>query len=115
MILGAALFLVFSMILWFFGTVSFYGLAKLFGGSGDFQGLLRGNAYAAVPMVLFTIPVVGIPISLWSAYLFVVNVRENLSLSTAAAAATVMLPVVITVFLTVLLWAEIIAALFGAS
>lgn len=114
-ILGAALGgIVGAFIFWVVGTAIFYGLAKMFGGEGDFQGLMRGNAYAAVPSAVSGIPFIGLLIALWGVYLFILNVRENMALSTGKAAAVVLIPVGILIVLAVLLAAVLLAALSGA-
>ena len=83
-----------AFVLWYVGTGLFYALARFFGGEGRFEALLRGNAYAAVPFVLggYWDSAMDLVV-LWSLYLFVLNVRENMSLSGAAALAVVVIPV----------------------
>lgn len=102
-----------AFIAWAIGTGIFYGLAKMFGGEGDFQGLMRGNAYAAIPGALGSIPIIGFIISLWGVYLFILNVRENMALTTGKAAAVVLIPVAIVVLLVFLLAVFLVAALSG--
>jgi hypothetical protein len=107
--------LVGAFIAWGIGSLVFYGLAKMFGGEGDLQGLMRGNAYAAVPSALGGIPVLGWVISLWGVYLFILNVRENMKLSTGAAAAVVLIPVVIAIALVLLIVLVLVAAIAGST
>lgn len=104
-----------AFIAWAVGTGIFYGLAKMFGGEGDFQGLMRGNAYAAVPSALGSIPFLGFVIGLWGVYLFILNVRENMALTTGKAVAVVLIPLAIVLFLVFLVVVFLVAALTGAS
>ena len=83
----------------------------MFGGEGDFQGLMRGNAYAAIPSALGSIPILGFLIGLWSLYLYILNVRENMNLTTGKAAAVVLIPVAIVILLVVFLVFVLIAGL----
>ena len=92
-----------AFVAWVVGTAIFFGLAKMFGGDGDFQGLMRGNAYAAVPSAVSGIPIIGWLIALYSAYLYVINVRENMALSTGAAVAVVLIPLAIVFVLAIIL------------
>lgn len=98
-----------AFIAWAVGTGIFYGLAKMFGGEGDFQGLMRGNAYAAIPSALGSIPILGFLIGLWSLYLYILNVRENMSLTTGKAVAVVLIPVAIVILLVIFLLAVLVA------
>ena len=94
-----------AYVAWLVGTWTFLRLGRLFRGTSDFKTLLRGNAYACVPMALAPIPIVGWALGLWSMYLFVVNVRANMALSTGRSVLVVLLPIVVTaliVFLVVL-------------
>ncbi len=100
-----------AFIAWAVGTGIFYGLAKMFGGEGDFQGLMRGNAYAAIPSALGGIPILGFLIGLWSLYLYILNVRENMSLTTGKAVAVVLIPVAIVILLVIFLLAVLVAGL----
>ena len=100
-----------AFIAWALGTGIFYGLAKMFGGEGDFQGLMRGNAYAAIPSALGGIPILGFLIGLWSLYLYILNVRENMSLTTGKAVAVVLIPVAIVILLVIFLLAVLVAGL----
>ncbi|MDH3193655.1 MAG: YIP1 family protein [Acidimicrobiia bacterium] len=102
-----------AYVAWVVGTGIFYALAKMFGGEGDFQGLMRGNAYAAVPSALGGIPFLGILIALWGVYLFILNVRENMALTMGKAAAVVLIPVAIVFLLVFLLAVFLVAALSG--
>lgn len=112
---GAFSGLIGAFIAWGIGSLLFYALAKMFGGDGDLQGLMRGNAYAAVPSALGGIPVLGWVISLWGVYLFILNVRENMKLSTGAAAAVVLIPFVIVLGLVLLVVLVLAAAFFGST
>lgn len=112
---GAIGGLIGAFIAWGIGSVLFYALAKMFGGEGDLQGLMRGNAYAAVPSALGGIPVLGWVISLWGVYLFVLNVRENMKVSTGAAVAVVLIPLVIAIALVLLFVLVLVAAISGSS
>ena len=102
-----------AFIGWAIGTGIFYGLAKMFGGEGDFQGLMRGNAYAAIPSALGGIPILGFLIALWGVYLFVLNVRENMALTTGKAVAVVLIPLAIVLLLVLLLAVFLVAAFSG--
>lgn len=104
-----------AFIAWVVGTGIFYGLAKMFGGEGDFQGLMRGNAYAAVPSALGSIPFLGFVIGLWGVYLFILNVRENMALTTGKAVAVVLIPLAIVLFLVFLVVVFLVAALTGVN
>ena len=104
-----------AFIAWGLGTALFFGLGKLFGGDGDFTGLARSNAYAAVPSALGGIPFLGIVAFFYSVYLYVLSVRENMGLSTGAAVAVVLLPIGILILLAALLFAAALAAFIGAS
>lgn len=94
-----------AYVAWLVGTWMFLRLGRLWGGASDFKTLLRGNAYASLPMSLAPIPIVGWALGLWSIYLFVVNVRANMALSTGRSVLVVLLPIVVValiVFLVVL-------------
>ena len=57
----------------------------------------------------------GWVISLWGVYLFILNVRENMKLSTGAAAAVVLIPFVIVLGLVLLVVLVLAAAFFGST
>ncbi len=79
-----------AYVAWLVGTWLFFKLGRLLGGSSDYKTLLRGNAYASLAMAVSPIPIVGWALGLWSVYLFVVNVRANMSLSTGRSVLVVL-------------------------
>ena len=94
-----------AYVAWLVGTWMFLRLGRLFRGASDYKTLLRGNAYASVPMAFAPIPIVGWALGLWCIYLFVVNVRANMAISTGRSVLVVLLPIVVLaliVFLVVL-------------
>lgn len=100
-----------AFIAWAIGSGIFYGLAKMFGGEGDFQGLMRGNAYAAIPGALGGIPFLGILFGIYTAYLFILNVRENMALTMGKAVAVVLIPIAISFLIVFVLVVFLVAAL----
>ena len=94
-----------AYVAWLVGTRVFLRVGRMFGGASDYRTLLRGNAYASLPMAVAPIPIVGWALGLWSMYLFVVNVRANMAISTGRSVLVVLLPigvVALIVFLVVL-------------
>ena len=79
-----------AYVAWLVGTWLFLKLGRLMGGSSNYRTLLRGNAYASLTMAVSPIPIVGWALGLWSVYLFVVNVRANMSLATGRSVLVVL-------------------------
>ena len=97
------------------GTGVMFLIGKLFGGSGEFMGMLRAFGHASPVQMVGIIPVVGGLIALfWGVACWVVGVREVHNISTGAAVATVLIPVVILGAMAVVLAIAIFAALTGA-
>jgi len=93
------------------GTGIFFLIGKLFGGQGEYMGLLRGFGHAAAPQALGIIPVIGSFVGgIWSLVCAVIAVREIHKLSTGLAVVVVLIPAVILFGLLFLLFAALFVA-----
>ena len=106
------MFLIFSGV----GPGIFHLLAKLFGGQGKFRDVYYLTSLFVAPLSVFlVIPFVNILANLYGLYLTVIAVREAESLSTAKAAAVVLIPLVLIGLLMVLLMGAAALALAGVG
>lgn len=95
-------------------TAIFHGLAKLFGGSGAYQPLMRALGHGYAPAALGIIPFIGLVGSIWALVCSVVAVREIHKVSTGAAVAVVLIPAAIIFILVFFLVIALVAALSAA-
>lgn len=93
------------------GSGIFFLIGKLFGGQGEYIGLLRAFGHASAPQALGIIPVIGSFVGgIWSIVCFVIAVREIHKISTGLAVVVVLIPAVVLVGLLFLLFAALFVA-----
>ena len=93
------------------GSGVFFLLGKMFGGQGEYMGLLRAFGHASAPQALGIIPILGSFIgSIWSIVCAVIAVREIHKLSTGLSVVVVLIPVVVIGGLIALLLIALFAA-----
>jgi hypothetical protein len=99
-ILGTAVgWVIWAVMTWLVGT-------KLFGGTADVGEMLRVLGFAATPMVLGIIPLVGALVGfIWMLVCGVVAVRQGLDFSTEKAIATIVIAALPALLLIALIMA----------
>ena len=70
-----------------------FGLGKMFGGQGSFQGTFRVAAYSSGPKMITWIPWIGQVFGLYSAYLLVVGMQHVHKIPGRKAAIVVAIPI----------------------
>jgi hypothetical protein len=111
------------------GSGIFYLIGRLLGGRGPFSGLLSTLAFASIPNILLApltavFNLIGVPfvggllgfaVAIWVLVLYVLGIRESLSLSTGRAVATLLIPVGVLLALGCALIALVVALAIGAA
>lgn len=111
-IIGAIVFAPLGLLL---VTGIFHLLAKMFGGSAEYMGLLRPLGHGYAPAALGIIPFVGLLGSIWVLACSVIAVREVEGLSTGKAVAVVLIPAAILFLIALVLIAAVVALFATAS
>lgn len=107
-----------AILLWVLGTVVFHALVTiLVDGHAGLRETARVVAYAwAGPQVFQAIPVLGGTIgSVWSVVLMVIGIREQHGASGGRAAAVVLLPVLLLVFVPMVIGIVAAISVFGGD
>ncbi len=93
----------YALIGLYIGAAIYHILVRIFVRPTDtnIYTTLRVVAYTAVAALLSWVPVLGILVSLYSFYLTFICIRETHETTTARALAVILLPVVLTLLLTI--------------
>jgi hypothetical protein len=113
-------YFVWSFVIYFLGT-------RVFNGTADYPEMQRTLAYSYTPQIFSFVnvvpvvgPILGLVVSLWSAYLAFVAIRQGLDLDTTKAAITtivswIVLAIILAIPATLLVLLGVGAAAVGAS
>lgn len=99
----------------FVGIAILWIVSKIFGGTGEYMGLLRPLALASMLWILSIIPVIGFLAGIWGLVVAIFAVAETQNLSIGKAVATVIIPMIIIWVIALLIVGAALFALFGAS
>jgi hypothetical protein len=81
----------------------FYVISKALGGTGSYEGTVRFMSYASAPLVLASIPLIGLIAGIYGLYLYVVGGMNVHNVSMGKSLLAVLLPTILIILLIVVI------------